>query len=381
MYFSSLDRKKEKKWNILDDFSPEATAGRNAISESLQCDPILTKLLWNRGCRTPESAKAFLTLENEMLGDPFVMADMDRAVDRIRSALEKREKITVYGDYDVDGVTSVTVLYLYLRSHGGDVSYFIPNRIGDGYGVTDVAVSALADSGTRLIVTVDTGVTANAEVKNAKARGVDFVITDHHECCSELPDAAAVLNPHRPDCLYPFKSLAGVGVVFKLLCALEERLSGSNRILAVNTVAREYADLVAIGTIADVMPILDENKLIVKLGLEMIERCPRPSLAALIAQIKAKSDVRDPAKKKKPQKITSSYIGYTIAPRINAAGRIRSASLAVELLLSEDHERINALAEELCDANAERQEEENRIMRQAFDLIESEHEKTPVTVR
>ena len=364
----------EKKWRILDDLSPEGIAGKEALTQALGIDPVVSRLLWNRGYRTPEDAKAYFSLANEMLGDPFVLTDMDRATERIVRAISTHEKITVYGDYDVDGVTSVTALLLYLRAKGGDVGYFIPNRFDDGYGVSDAAVAQLASDGTKLIVTVDTGITANREVETAKSLGVDFIVTDHHECAGELPDAYAVVNPHRPDCPYPFKELAGVGVVFKLMCALEEKYSGADRITAVNTVALDYADLIAVGTIADVMPIVGENRLIVKLGLETISRRPRPSLAALIDLVGAKGDQRDLTKKKKQQKITSSFIGFTVAPRINAVGRVRSASLAVEFLLSEDPGRAAELAEVLCEANRERQEEENRIVRDAFAMIEAEHD-------
>ena len=372
----------EKKWRILDDLSPEAVAGKEALTQALGIDPVVSRLLWNRGYRTPEDAKAYFSLANEMLGDPFVLTDMDKATERIARAISTHEKITVYGDYDVDGVTSVTALLLYLKEKGADVSYFIPNRFDDGYGVSDATVTQLASDGTELIVTVDTGITANREVETAKALGVDFIVTDHHECCETLPDAVAVVDPHRPDCPYPFKELAGVGVVFKLLCALEEKLEGVDRITAVNTVALAYGDLIAIGTIADVMPIVGENRLIVKLGLDMISNRPRPSVAALIDMVNAKGDQRDKLKKKKPQKISSSFIGFTVAPRINAVGRVSSASLAVDFLLSADAERARETAEVLCDANRERQEEENRIVRDAFAMIEAEHDfaRDPVIV-
>lgn len=372
----------EKKWRVLDDDSQEAVEGKQALTHTLGINPVVSRLLWNRGYRTPDDAKAYFSLANEMLGDPFVLTDMDRAVERVCRALSSHEKITVYGDYDVDGVTSVTALLLYLREKGGEVDYFIPNRFGDGYGVSDAAVTQLAGNGTKLIVTVDTGITANREVETAKALGVDFIVTDHHECAGDLPDAYAVVNPHRPDCPYPFKDLAGVGVVFKLLCALEEKLTGADRITAVNTVALSCADLIAVGTIADVMPIVGENRLIVKLGLDLISRRPRPSISALIELVGAKGDQRDQQKKKKPQKITSSFIGFTVAPRINAVGRVRSATLAVEFLLSDDPSRAREYAEVLCDANRERQEEENRIVRDAFAMIEAEHDfgRDPVIV-
>jgi len=381
MSFASFEIGTEKNWRVVDDLSPEAVAGKDALTRALGVNPVVSRLLWNRGYRTPEEAEAYFTLANEMLGDPFGLADMRRATERIIRAIASHEKITVYGDYDVDGVTSVTALLLFLREKGANVSYFIPSRFGEGYGVSDATVTQLADEGTKLIVTVDTGITANDEVKKAKERGVDFIVTDHHECSGTLPDAVAVVNPHRPDCPYPFKELAGVGVAFKLLCALEEELSGVDRITAVNTVACSYADLVAIGTIADVMPIVGENRLIVKLGLGMIERRSRPSISALIDLINERGDQRDRSKKKS-QQITSTFIGFTVAPRINAVGRVRSASIAVDFLLAEEPEQARELAETLCDANRERQEEENRIARDAFALIEAEHdfEKDPVIV-
>ncbi|MBR4336529.1 MAG: single-stranded-DNA-specific exonuclease RecJ [Clostridia bacterium] len=372
----------EKNWRVLDDLTREAVAAKEELTKTLGIDPVVSRLLWNRGHRTPEDARSYFTLANEMLGDPFDLTDMKPAVDRIARALASHEKITIWGDYDVDGVTSVTTLLLYLKEKGADVSYFIPSRFGDGYGVSDSTVAQLAAEGTKLIVTVDTGITANREVENAKALGVDFVVTDHHECCESIPDAVAVVNPHRPDCSYPFKELAGVGVTFKLLCALEEKLSGSDRITAVNTIALSYADLVAIGTIADVMPIVGENRLIVKLGLDLIERRPRPALAALIEMVNQRGDQRDRQSTKKRLQITSSFIGFTVAPRINAVGRVRSASLAVDFLLSETPERAREYAGILCDANRERQDEENRIVRDAFAQIEAEHdfENDPVIV-
>jgi single-stranded-DNA-specific exonuclease len=371
---------REKKWVIREDESPLSSAETAQLAQELGRSEIVTRLLCLRGYKDVKSANDFLYMKTEMLCDPFAMKDMDAAVERIRRAIEKKEKIVIYGDYDVDGVTAVCTLYLFLRSHGAQVSYYIPNRIGEGYGVSVQAVDKLIAEGSNLIITVDTGITASEEVAHAKACGVDFVITDHHECRTELPDAVAVVNPHRPDDTYPFRDLAGVGVVFKLLCALETRLNGEPLMDAVRTVCREYADLVAIGTIADVMPVKGENKIIVKYGLSMIEKTERPGLRALLDAVSAPADER--ARTKKKSKISSGYIGYTIAPRINAAGRIRSASIAVELFLSEDPVQAQKLAEELCVANKERQLQENSIMQEAYAKIEEEHdfEHDPVIV-
>lgn len=374
---------KEKKWLVKCDGS-ESKAKVREISTALGINRIVATLLYNRGYTDAASSAAFIRMESEILCNPFDMKDMDRAVERIRRAVADGERITVYGDYDVDGVTSVCTLYLYLKSIGGVVDYYIPNRTGEGYGVSCQAIESLKSRGTSLIITVDTGITANEEVEFARGLGIDFLITDHHECRSELPAACAVVNPHRPDCAYPFKELAGVGVVFKLICAYEERYKGKPRAIATGDMIRTYADLVAIGTIADVMPIKAENRIIVKYGLSMIENTPRIGLAALISVSASKSESRKNdkyAKRKKKTKITSGYIGFTLAPRINAAGRVRSASMAVELFLSEDADEAYRIADELCAANKERQSEENKIMLEAYKKIEQmDIDNNPVIV-
>ena len=376
----NLSRAKEKRWVVSQAPTGDAALCCESISRELGLSPIMARLLYHRGYRSPFEARSFLRLENEMLGDPFGLKDMEPAVERILLAIRASEPITVYGDYDVDGVTSVCTLLLYLRSHGATVDYYIPNRIGEGYGVSESALLKLSERGTRLIITVDNGITAVSEVEFAKSLGIDVVVTDHHECQETLPCAVAVVDPHRPDCPYPFKELAGVGVVFKLLCALEERLGGGDRISSVGQIVSRYSDLISIGTIADVMPIKEENRLIVKYGLAMIARTERPGLRALIRSVSRKNDGR--ARADVMPEITSSFVGYTIAPRINAAGRIRSASMAVELFLSQDPGDAEMLAEALCEANRERQAEENRITHQAFQMIEEQHdfENDPVIV-
>ena len=367
---------KEKVWITNTPDTAEANSAVAAIARVLGVNPIIAKLLYNRGYQDPTSATSFVRMENEMLRNPFDMADMMKGVQRIKKALDEKEKITVYGDYDVDGVTSVCTLYLYLKSLGANVEYYIPNRSGEGYGVSVGAIDSIKEGGTKLIITVDTGITANEEVTYAKSVGVDFLITDHHECRLDLPEASAVINPHRPDCPYPFKELAGVGVVFKLICAYEEFRSGESRMKSTLRIIKEYADLVAIGTIADVMPIKEENRIIVKYGLNMIENTNRVGLAALIDVSSNKQDTRhndryDRNRKKRRTKITSSFIGFTLAPRINAAGRVRSATIAVELFLSDKYSDAVRIAEQLCSANKERQAEENKIMQEAYDKIDT----------
>ncbi len=343
-------------------------------ARELGVSDIFAVLLRNRGYSTAEEAERFLRFETEDFHDPFLLNDIELAVGRILRAVDTNEKICIYGDYDVDGVTSVSLLYLYLTSLGADVTIKIPKRDGEGYGMSRTAVDILAESGVGLIVTVDTGITAYDEIIHASELGVDVVVTDHHECREELPRAYAVVNPHRIDSTYPFCELAGVGVVFKLVCACEMTLCkkrGESALSGVSRICREYADLAAIGTIADVMPITDENRLIVSMGLKQIEDTDRAGLAALIeASSPTRSDGKTAPRKRK---ISSGMIGFGIAPRINAAGRISDSIIAVNLLLEKDTGRAKALAEELCEINKRRQAEENKIAEEAYAIIESEH--------
>ena len=369
-----------KKWIIRERDGEAALTAAKEIADSLGVMLPTARLLVNRGYHTYEEALRFIRMETEYLHDPFLMVDMEKGAVRILQAVENGEMITIYGDYDVDGVTSVSTLCLYLRSIGGKVDYYIPNRVGEGYGVSAAAIERIAQKGCTLIITVDTGITANEEIDYAKTLGVDVIVTDHHECRGELPDAYAIINPCRPDCPYPFKELAGVGVVFKLVCALEEKrlLGRKSRLDCVRDICMQYADLVALGTIADVMPVKDENRLIVSFGLKMMENTKRIGLSALFAASVRTCDTKTAggAQRRvgKKTKITTVFIGYTIAPRINAAGRISSAELAVELFLTESKERAREISLELCEINRERQTEENRIAEQVYERIQKEYD-------
>lgn len=346
------------------------TAARE-ISTALGVSQILGRLLYARGYRDAASAAAFLRMEETQLHDPFLLTDMQKAVDRIHEAIEKKQCIAIYGDYDVDGVTSVSLLFLYLESKGARVGYYIPSRCKEGYGLSTGAIDRLHEKGVELMITVDTGITAIEETAYAKSLGIDVVVTDHHECREELPDVCAVVNPHRADNAYPFAELAGVGVVFKLVCAMEMaecRRKGESPVDGIRRICRTYADIAAIGTIADVMPVVNENRLIVAMGLRMIQKTERPGLAALVeAASGGKGESGRPAKKRR---INSGFIGFGIAPRMNAAGRVSNASIAVELLLERERERAEELAEELCCLNVQRQTEENRIAEDAYRRIE-----------
>ena len=372
--------KKKKVWSLR--YTPgnsDADARITEIARDTGVSSVVARLIYNRGYDNAEAITRFLNPTSDILHSPFKLKDMDKACERVISAVEAGEKITVYGDYDVDGVTSVTLLYLYLKSIGADVNYYIPLRAKEGYGVSESAIDLLRKSGTHLIITVDTGITANKEVEYAKSLGIDTVVTDHHECHGELPEAYAVVNPHRPDCSYPFCELAGVGVVFKLVCGLEiTRNANLTEQESVDRICEEYIDLVAVGTIADVMPIADENRAIVKLGLGAIEENARVGLAALIEAANNASVARPATgtmdKTVRKRKINSGFISFSIAPRINAAGRISSASKAVELLLCNDPMQASVLAEELCEINTRRQYEENNIAEEAYRQIEETHD-------
>ena len=373
---------KKKVWSLR--YTPGNSEADNvvgAIAAEHRLSEVSAKLIYNRGDSDKNAVSAFLEPTVDVLHDPYLMIDMDKAVERIAAAIDSGEKITVYGDYDVDGVTSVTLIYFYLKSLGVDVDYYIPSRSKEGYGLSRMSLDALKEKGTGLIITVDTGITANEEAEYARSLGIEMVVTDHHECCGSLPVACAIVNPHRPDCPYPFKELAGVGVVFKLVCALEIFLGARDGRAAkegIDRIFKEYADLAAIGTVADVMPLVDENRIIVKQGIASLSETEREGLAALIEaasnpSVSGKSAVSEGSAAKK-KKINAGFISFALAPRINAAGRISSAEKAVELLLASDPHTAAEKARELCEINVRRQKEENAIAESAFRTIEEKHD-------
>ena len=340
---------KYKKWNQA---APDRSAVLALMAAGLPA--LAATVLCARGVDTPEAAAAFLAAADAPLHDPMLLRDMDRAVERMERALAGNEYIAVYGDYDVDGITSTCLLTRFLSSRGARVIPYIPDRLEEGYGLNREAVELLADKGVTLIVTVDCGITAVEEARYAASLGLDVIITDHHECKDELPQAVAVVDPHRRDCGYPFPCLAGVGVALKLALALTP---GSER----ERVLSEYADLAAIGTVADVMQLSGENRAIVRRGLQALARTRRPGLRALIREAGAEG-----------KSLTASCIGFTLAPRINAAGRMGCAPVAAELLLTEDPGRAEALSHALCALNRERQSIEGRIYEECLARLERE---------
>ena len=310
--------------------------------------PLAAMVLASRGIGDDRQARAYLDCNAPLL-DPFLMTDMDKAAGRVGLAMSRGEKIAVFGDYDVDGITATCLLTDFLRRHGADVVSYIPGRLEEGYGLNPIAIHQLHAEGVKLIVTVDCGITAVNEAELCKQLGIDLVITDHHECKQTLPAAVAVVDPHRCDGGYPHKNLSGVGVAFKLASAL----CGSQE-----TVLEEYADMVCLGTVADVMPLQGENRVFVARGLESLAHTKRPGIAALMAECGCA-----------PEAVSASSIGFMLAPRINAAGRMGQIDLAVELFLTDDPDKAAEAARGLCELNRQRQAVESEIYRQAVSML------------
>lgn len=327
-----------------------------SLARSCGFTPLAAAALCARGIDTPEAARAFLETDPAKLHDPMLLPDMAKARDTIRRAIEQGKKIAVFGDYDVDGVTSTCVMTRVLRSLGADVRHYIPDRLSEGYGLSMGAMDRLAQDGIGLIVTVDSGVSAFEEIARARELGMEVVVTDHHECREELPDANAVVNPKRADSIYPFAELAGVGVAFKLASALAG--DGQQR-----AVLEQYADLVALGTVADVMPLVGENRIIVAAGLRRMTETQNVGLSMLLHESGQQG-----------KRLTASTISFILAPRINAAGRLGHADMAAELFLTDDPRRAQTLAMALCEQNKQRQATENQILEQALQKLRREYD-------
>lgn len=320
----------------------------DALARALGVSPLVARLLIARGLADGEAAGRFLHGDAELFCDPFLLDGMDRAVERIRDAIRRGEKIRIYGDYDADGVTATSLMIGLFRQLGAAFDWVIPHRQKEGYGLNGPAVEAAAADGVRLIVTVDTGISAAEEAALARSLGVDLIVTDHHEPPETLPDACAVVNPRKPGCPYPFKSLSGAGVAFKLAHALTGRLP------------EEWAWLAAIGTIADVMPLVDENRLIARIGLAQMRESPPPGIRALcrVAGIDARQ-------------LSAGHIGFALGPRINAGGRLETADAAVACLTAADEEAATEAARELDRLNRERQRLVDRMTEEALEDAEA----------
>ena len=310
--------------------------------------PLTAMVLASRGIGSKEQADKYLDTAAPLL-DPYLMTDMALAAGRVGLAMAQGEKIAVFGDYDVDGITATCLLTDFLQRNGCDCVPYIPGRLEEGYGLNPIAIEYLHGLGVKLIITVDCGITAVEEAKLCKELGIDLVITDHHECKEILPEAIAVVDPHRPDGGYPHKTLSGVGVAFKLAAALS---GDQNELLA------QYADMVCLGTVADVMPLQGENRVFVTAGLQMLKNTHRPGLAALLAQCGCE-----------PEAVSAATVGYMLSPRINAAGRMGQIDLAVELFLTDDPAKGEELAKALCELNKQRQAVESEIYTQALEML------------
>lgn len=340
---------------------PEREGTVSELREDLGVPQTIARLLAIRGIDSYENARTFFRPDLEMMHDPFLMRDMDRGTERLAGAIRSGEKILVYGDYDVDGTTATAIMYGFLADFGVEVDYYIPHRFKEGYGINPEGIQYAREIGAGLIVSVDCGITAVEETRVAKEHGIDVIICDHHNVGSALPEAAAVLDPKREDCDYPFKGLSGAGVGFKLVQGTLKRLGLGEK------VAHQFLDLVAISIASDIVPIQDENRVMMREGLRQINSKPRLGIKALLELIEMEIG-----------SVTTSSIIYSVGPRINAAGRMGDASKAVKLLISDTPAEARARAQELEDINVERRDMDSRTMDEAVEMVEDEYnlEKT-----
>lgn len=341
----------QRRWRVN---NPDRTVTKRLTHET-EISSLVAMLLVNRGLSEPSAAARFLASTLAELHDPFLLLGMDRAVERLAVAVARRERVCVYGDYDVDGISAVALLISFFRTIGLDCFYHIPKRLETGYGLSREGVENIALQGANVIVTVDCGITANDESRLCSSLGIDLIITDHHTPGAEIPSACAVINPHQPACPFPFKYLAGVGVAFNLMIAFRSRLRKEGHFDGGGEPnLREYLDLVALGTIADIVPLLDENRIFVKYGLVELTQSARVGVQAL----KSVAGVSG--------QVSCGAVGFRLAPRLNAAGRLEDAALGVELLLCDDRGKAAEIAARLDASNSERQGLEQEILRDAL---------------
>ena len=340
-----------KKWEFYD----SDNAKIKEISQKFNISELLATVLVNRNIKTDEEIKLFLNPTRNDFHDPYLMPDMKIAVDRIIRAIDEKEKTMIYGDYDVDGITSITVLSKFLNQCGLNVGYYIPNRLNEGYGLNKKAIKTIADEGYKLIITVDCGISSTEEIDYAYSLGMEVIITDHHEPLDILPNALAIIDCKRKDNKYPFNSLAGVGVSFKLIQAIGQRLNLPEKEYL------KYLDIVCIGTISDIVPLVDENRVIAKLGLMLIKQTKTPGVKALLKATSYKE-------------VNSTTVSFGIAPRINACGRMGHEKDALELFLTENIVEAEQITEKLNEYNKQRQNIEKRIFEEAIAKIEKNEE-------
>lgn len=344
-----------KKWEV-------NKYNENEVNELLkECNisRLLAILLCSRGIVAKEQVDLYLSPTRKDFYDPFLMPDMQKAVDRIINAIENKEKVIIYGDYDVDGITSTTVLKQFLAERGLIVDWYIPNRLNEGYGLNKNAIKEINDKGYKLIITVDCGISALEEIKYANDLGMEVIVTDHHEPVEVLPQCLAVVDAKRKDNIYPYNQLAGVGVVFKLIQALSIKLNLEEKEFL------KFLDLVAVGTISDIVPLKDENRVIAKLGLKLVEVTKNIGLKTLISVLGFK-------------KIDSTAISFGVAPRINASGRMGVQEKALNLFLTDNYEEAKKITQELNEFNNDRQAEEQKIFKEALEMLKKENDKSSI---
>ncbi|MEQ9278052.1 MAG: single-stranded-DNA-specific exonuclease RecJ [Balneola sp.] len=335
----------------------------SVLEQKLGVPAKIAELLAIRGIETYDDAKLFFRPTIDRIHDPFLMKDMDQGADRLALAIRNGERVLVYGDYDVDGTTATSCLYIFLKKFGVDVDYYIPHRFKEGYGINPDGIKYAEDTGAHLIVSVDCGITAIKEALVAKEKGIDLIICDHHTVGDEIPDALAVLDPKRPDCTYPFDGLSGAGVGFKLIQATISRLG------LPKNVAYQFLDLVAISIASDIVPIVDENRILMKEGLTMIRKKPRVGIKALLDLIRMPRE-----------EINTTKIVFSIGPRINAAGRMGDATTAVQLMIAESEAKGKAFAHELESVNMRRRDKDSKTMEEALSMIDDDMDLSETSI-
>ncbi|MEG0856551.1 MAG: single-stranded-DNA-specific exonuclease RecJ, partial [Terrisporobacter sp.] len=339
-----------KKWTLKHKGKVKGTDLSKKINISLE----ISQILKNRGINSEKDAEIFMNPSLEYLRDPFLMKDMGKAVERIKEAIENKEQIFIYGDYDVDGVSSTSVLCLYFKSINYPVKYYIPNRLEEGYGINEDAIRKIHNEGCNLIITVDCGITSVKEVDLANELGIDIIVSDHHECQSEIPNAYAIVNPKQEECNYPFDMLCGCGVAFKIIQALTDKEDFKISMY-------EYLEIVTLATICDIVPLIDENRIIVKNGLKLMKEGKNLGLRELIKVCGIETN-----------KIGSSHIGYSVGPRINASGRLGHSYLGVQLFTTDSQAEAKEIANILEAKNIERQMIESKMYKEAEEVIASD---------
>lgn len=361
----------DKRWVLKEQGDPQAVA---SLAQALNINKVLANLLVQRGIRSFDAAENFFRPKLDQLHDPFLMKDMDKAVERIEQAVSRGEKILVYGDYDVDGTTAVALVYIFLNKFYKEIEYYIPNRYSEGYGISIAGIDYAAENGFSLIIALDCGIKAIEKVKYAKEKGIDFIIGDHHRPGDSLPEAVAVLDPKRADCPYPYKELSGCGVGFKLIQAYAKK----NNIPFVQL--KRYLDLVVISIASDIVPITGENRILAYFGLKLINHKPRPGIEAILKFSNVRKNtaesIRETARYRNyfSRELTISDLVFLVGPRINAAGRMESGKNSVRLLVCETLEESDTIGVQINEYNNERRSKDTETTQQALEMIHSDPE-------